>query len=213
MIDTPLWLGDGPPPDVPVPAVNAVGVIKVLVVQLGSGESDETKAYDLGWLLHLVGDLHQPLHAVTGVTPTLPKGDTGGNDVVLEGVKRGESELHGYWDDILGKTAKADKQTKRPRLDKDVATANEIIGAVQMVALSTDADNCNPESWASESFAMAKDDVYGPLDLQPFLTDRGDKLKATLDDNYLQTATSDAKIRIKAAGHRLSMMLKQALAQ
>ena len=30
-----------------------------------SGASDELKSYDLVWLLHLVGDVHQPLHATT----------------------------------------------------------------------------------------------------------------------------------------------------
>lgn len=210
-IDTPLWVGDGPAPTLPaVPQVNAVGVVNVLRTQLGANESDDAKAYDVAWLLHLVGDLHQPLHAVTGVSSALPKGDTGGNSVRLAGVTRGETELHAFWDDILGKTAPADKHTFHLRLDKDVATANEIIVAVQSLPLCADADNCDPAAWASESFKMAQQDVYA-LDFQTISTDRGDQLRVTLDDSYSQTATRDAKIRIRAAGHRLALLLKQIL--
>src|SRR3954470_19659050 len=39
----------------------------------------EQKALALAWLMHLVGDIHQPLHASGRVTPTEPCGDQGGN--------------------------------------------------------------------------------------------------------------------------------------
>jgi len=126
-IDNPIWLGEGTAPHLPdVPQANAVGVVSILKKQLVSKEADAAKAYDLGWLLHLVGDLHQPLHAVTGVTQTLPSGDQGGNKVMVQGVK-GERELHAVWDDFLGKSATPDRQTHLPRLDKDIATADDII--------------------------------------------------------------------------------------
>lgn len=62
-IDNPLWVGQAtPPPQLPkAPTVNAVEVVTVLITQLKSNEADKEKAYDLGWLLHLVGDLHQPM--------------------------------------------------------------------------------------------------------------------------------------------------------
>src|ERR1051326_4796576 len=88
---------------------NAVGVVKVLITQLKSNEADKEKAYDLGWLLHLVGDLHQPMHAVNGISETLPEGDRGGNLVEIKGATDGASELHAFWDEVLGKTAPAEK--------------------------------------------------------------------------------------------------------
>lgn len=45
--------------------------------------SAELKSYDLVWLLHLVGDVHQPLHATSRFTQDEPKGDRGGNEVAL----------------------------------------------------------------------------------------------------------------------------------
>jgi len=41
------------------------------------------KSYDLTWLIHLVGDVHQPLHCVARITKGDPEGDKGGNDVKL----------------------------------------------------------------------------------------------------------------------------------
>jgi len=210
-IDTPLWVGHGAAPQQlpPAPQVNAVGVVKVLVTQLTSGEPDAAKAYDLGWLLHLVGDLHQPLHAVTGVSEAYPDGDVGGNDVVLAGETHSEPELHAYWDDVLAKSARADKQTHHPRLDRDVQAASHIVSALGALPFGDDAGNLDPKAWAAESYKMAAQDVYN-ITLEDISSDRGN-LQATLSDDYFQTATTDAKQRIRLAGHRLALLLKSIL--
>jgi hypothetical protein len=59
------------------------------------------RAIHLAWLMHLVGDLHQPLHSSAMFSARTPKGDQGGN---LVAVRRGNSvlKLHSYWDDVLG---------------------------------------------------------------------------------------------------------------
>src|SRR5262249_54272982 len=54
---------DGSQPQ-PFPAVNALSEIVLLSAALASpATSDPIKSYDLVWLIHLVGDVHQPLHA------------------------------------------------------------------------------------------------------------------------------------------------------
>ena len=52
------------PPD----PVNALTQIKALTTALASKVSDDLKSYDLVWLIHLVGDAHQPLHATSRFT-------------------------------------------------------------------------------------------------------------------------------------------------
>src|SRR5690606_21891784 len=55
------------------------------------------RGLDLAWLLHLVGDLHQPLHSSARVTAADPAGDRGGNAFGL-----GEhGNLHSFWDGVL----------------------------------------------------------------------------------------------------------------
>lgn len=215
-IDTPLWVGNGAAPPLPAtPAVNAVGVVNVLMKQLKSDEGDEERAYDLAWLMHLVGDLHQPLHAVNGITDTLPDGDKGGNRVLVTGVNQGASELHAFWDNLLGKPAGADRTTHRPRLDKDAAAADEVIDSVQKLRLRKTAENLDPAVWARESFDIAKRDAYD-LQLEPITIERPGKdpveeLTTELADKYGATAKRDAQKQVRLAGHRLALLLQQVL--
>ena len=57
---------------------------------------------DLAWLLHLVGDVHQPLHSSGRVSDRDPDGDRGGNDFALDDLEI--RNLHAYWDTILKRT-------------------------------------------------------------------------------------------------------------
>jgi hypothetical protein len=93
---------DGTPvPEVPTP--NAATRTEDFRKVLADPESpDLLKSYDLAWVLHLVGDIHQPLHAVSRFTHQLPQGDLGGNRVRLcDPACR--QELHFVWDQALGR--------------------------------------------------------------------------------------------------------------
>src|ERR1043166_6837010 len=74
----------GPPPP-PVPVPNAQTRITDFRAVLASDSPDLLKSYDLSWLLHLVGDVHQPLHCASLVSHAKPDGDSGGNGVKLSG--------------------------------------------------------------------------------------------------------------------------------
>ena len=56
------------------------------------------KSFMLRFFIHLVGDMHQPLHMSTRCTPELPECDAGGNKFTLKGTP---SELHALWDQCL----------------------------------------------------------------------------------------------------------------
>ncbi len=59
---------------------------------------DTQQAIDLAWTLHLVGDVHQPLHNSARMTRQEPEGDRGGNLFRLAG----KQNLHSYWDGAIG---------------------------------------------------------------------------------------------------------------
>ena len=83
----------------PVPTPNALTQMEKFRAIFGSATaSDELKSYDLSWFLHLIGDVHQPLHATTRVTAAHKDGDDGGNGVKLAS----PSNLHSFWDGVLG---------------------------------------------------------------------------------------------------------------
>jgi len=63
--------------------------------------TDSARSVALAWLLHLVGDAHQPLHNSARITPQDPNGDRGGNLFLLSGAYP-RNNLHAYWDAVVG---------------------------------------------------------------------------------------------------------------
>jgi hypothetical protein len=81
----------------PVNQRNALGAIKeAILVLYSSTTNNTTKALNLKILIHVIGDIHQPLHTATKVSRRFPKGDLGGNLYTLKSPYA--TNLHKYWD-------------------------------------------------------------------------------------------------------------------
>src|SRR5262249_47503449 len=91
-VDLPFTRDNTALPTIPTP--NAQTQITAFRAVLASNSPDKLKSYDLSWLLHLIGDVHQPLHSTTRVSASKPDGDDGGNGVKLTS----PANLHRYWD-------------------------------------------------------------------------------------------------------------------
>ena len=53
-------------------------------------------------IIHYLGDIHQPLHAVAEVDSRFPEGDQGGNLQKIPMDKAsGVDELHAVWDSVI----------------------------------------------------------------------------------------------------------------
>ncbi len=57
------------------------------------------KSMMLRFFVHLVGDMHQPLHVTTRATTDRPEGDKGGN---LFKLNYKINNLHSLWDQAMG---------------------------------------------------------------------------------------------------------------
>jgi hypothetical protein len=185
-IDTPFTTDGTTLPAIPTP--NAQERIALFRAVLASTTAaDALKSYDLTWLLHLVGDIHQPLHAATRVSSTDPDGDAGGNLVKLDCAK---CQLHGFWDDLLGKQSnlKAVREAAR-KLPKPNA---------ELAAKSDEKD------WIAESFQEAQQTVYSA----PIAAGDG---PFTLTTQYKKNAGKLAKQRVALAGTRLANLLNTEL--
>ena len=83
---------------------NVVTQIDWAAAQLRSNDP-ATKPIALCWLLHLIGDIHQPNHAITLYSEAFPQGDRGGNLSLIR-IENGESvKMHLYWDGLMGQFA------------------------------------------------------------------------------------------------------------
>jgi hypothetical protein len=184
-IDTPFSTDGTALPAVPIPnAQERIGVFRGV---LSSNSPDKLKSYDLVWLIHIVGDIHQPLHTTTRVSAAEPQGDAGGNTVKLSCAK---CELHFFWDDLLG--AGNDLNTVKK-------AARKIPKADSSVAAKMD-----EQVWVSEGYQAAKAYVY----VSPVEAGNG---PFTLSPAYKKTAGKVAKQRVALAGERLARMFNEEL--
>jgi hypothetical protein len=175
-----------------VPEPNAGTEIAVFRAVLSSSQPDPLKSYDLVWIEHLVGDVHQPLHASTRVSSTHIAGDAGGNLVAFCSATASScsGNLHAFWDDVLGTS-------------NSLASAKAFAAGLT-VPTTTPADIIDARTWIAESFQLAQTAVYvGPVQA-------GDgPFRAT--DAYATMARATARLRVALAGARLAALLNAEL--
>ena len=111
--------------------------------------SPEVRAVYLSWLIHLIGDLHQPLHTTALVNAMFPKGDKGGNDFYVMPASKG-IRLHSFWDQLLGTRNQARSQANY---------AAEIKSHHWKIFLR-ELKHKTVEQWSLESRALAIDKAY-----------------------------------------------------
>lgn len=137
----------------------------------------------LKYLVHFVGDLHQPLHLGN-------LADRGGNRITLE--YRGKmTNLHALWDGgLLARQGRSLLQYARD-LGRRVS-AREL----------EEWSGKDVEDWANESRRLALESAYGPLPAGA----------ARIEKAYIVTARQVLGLRMAQAGVRLGEMLNAALA-
>lgn len=81
-------------------AVSSVEVIKNAARVLGFNVNQTTaqRALFARYLIHVVGDIHQPLHSVSMYNETFPNGDRGGNSLKIQLMNGTLRDLHSFWD-------------------------------------------------------------------------------------------------------------------
>lgn len=170
---------------------NALTEIQLLSKAIATDEKDNVKSYDIVWLEHLVGDVHQPLHCTSRFTNNHPNGDAGGNLVAFCS-KPCKDELHAYWDGLLG---------DKPSI-ADVSQTGDRLLALKKPAAANSGD---PNEWVNESFALAKSVVY----VAPISTDDSprDLISSRPDKAYEAKATDVAQSHLTLAGYRLANLL------
>ena len=141
-------------------------------------------------ILHVVGDIHQPLHAATRVSSQFPQGDRGGNLVPLSGSPVAKN-LHAYWDRGAGLLITKRRYTQA-QLTKRAASI-ERRWPCQLNAM-----DINPVHWADESHALAVSKAYKELP--------GDSAP---DKHYQQLTKKIAEQQIALAGCRLGALLNK----
>lgn len=162
--------------------------------------SDEDRAIALAWIMHIVGDLHQPLHDSGRVTKYDPKGDQGGNLFIVspKGAK-GEDRvsLHWFWDSIIGRSVP--RQNDECDSDYIPPIAKQIMNKFPYSKMQNRLELGKFDEWQQEGFKIASTKLY-PASL---------KFNETPSEAYKKQAFEIAQEQIALAGYRLGDMLNQ----
>lgn len=153
------------------------------------GTDAEERLFALKFLLHFVGDIHQPLHSSDNH-------DNGGNSVkiTVDGFPhKSKDELHGFWD-----TQFVDGIAKPPSV-----LAKKLLRQITPDQAKTWATD-SPEDWQMEAFNIAKTDAYG----DPPLSKNG---QHHLHKAYVDRAKRNITLQLSRAGIRLAYVLNRRL--
>jgi hypothetical protein len=140
----------------------------------------------LRFVVHIVGDLHQPLHVGKCC-------DKGGNDVKVKWFGR-DLNLHSVWDSAL--------------VDEQQLSFTEMTAKLQRHTSNADVIkwwDVNPRDWMSES-AQFRDTIYPRPSSDP-------KMAPELSYSYVYQNTPIMELRLKQAGVRLAAYLNALYAE
>lgn len=200
-IDQPFSIdGTSLPAGIPE-ADNIVKALEDNVNILKTSANKDAQAQALRFIIHFVGDIHQPLHCATRVSTANPEGDRGGNLVKISvpgsGGQLRDTNLHSYWDGGIGSFPRTGPNFAPPPLKQ--------IGPATLIAMrgnpATDPnvklnDPFNYSAWADESFALAREVAYRGVT-------NGSKPNAT----YRAASLRVVRKRVAWGGYRLAALL------
>jgi hypothetical protein len=153
--------------------------------------SKKERAIALAWAIHLIGDVHQPMHCGSLFNEFVPKGDKGGN---LSYIFFGNSGtgIHKIWDDAFGKTR---------QYNLVVDTANALNSKYSNLNINS---TYNPQVWSLESFNFAV--KYGYLNGDLKIAYKKEEAVLPPKD-YLSNMRELSDKQAVIAGHRLAQFI------
>ena len=140
------------------------------------------RAEALKWVVHLVGDMHQPMHVGD-------RGDRGGNDTRITWDTL-PGNLHGLWDTGLLLATGLDENALVTMLERRLRQRGDLARLTSGSVLE----------WAMESHAASRDVVYGFL-----------PATLALDRSYLVKVRPALEDRLLRASARLAAVLERTL--
>lgn len=190
--------------DSPFPDNDVLAGIKACRAILANKQADPVaRAVYLSWLIHLVGDIHQPLHSVALIEGsfTPPTGDQGGNLFFVfknqaqlvnhqqDPNKFPATKLHSFWDQQIGAALVPDPV-------KASNDADALMSEHPRSALSELSQGADIQAWSFESRDQAIESAY---------KFHGARIKqnVVLPNGYAGNANQVARRRLALAGYRL----------
>jgi hypothetical protein len=173
-------------------AGNQIGVYRKVLADQNASRAARAEA--LTFLIHLVGDIHQPLH-------TADNHDRGGNEVKVRQEKRGHyaASLHALWDTEL----------------VELVVGDATIGSWSADAMSafdshfSEWRSGDVADWIAASNQLARNDVYQPL--PEFACGQLPREAEKISVSYLENGQQVVREELVKAGVRIAEVVNEAL--
>lgn len=199
-IDFPFSTDGTPLPDDLPQAENVVRALaRYVAVLRAPSASDAAKAEALRFVIHFVGDVHQPLHCVSRVSRRLPHGDEGGNRFGLKDPNRLDNRynLHKYWDNGMERFPRMGPDYAPPPMQEIGPAAQRAMQAYPESSADWRAGGAEDfQAWALEGSELAKRYAY-----------RGVGRGKVPSRRYEEQAFRVAEEQVARAGYRLARLL------
>ncbi len=178
--------------------VNVIYALCQVTKTLKKSPREFDKAWMLPMLIHLVGDVHQPLHGATQYTKDKPEGDQGGNlfFIIVNGKT---ANLHLYWDLGLGLLGNVHAPyhpvtTESPMTE---GLAKEWAAEFPQTYFKEQIQDINFDHWAKADLDLAKAVVYQTPEY------------AAPSEAYIASGQKLIKEKVVLAGYRLAYLMQK----
>ena len=169
-----------------------------LEIVFDESKSMEERAAHFSWVLHLVGDIHQPLHSVALVSDVYPEGDRGGNLFIVRPSSESSGiNLHALWDGLLGRS---------PEIRNARNETTRLLYMTEPGFRLAESDQTSVRDWAIESRAIAIEYVYLEGRLEGEVPENRENAPI-LPEDYTRNAKEIAERRVVIAGVRLARVI------
>jgi len=184
--------------------ISGIADSETAVAKLDKPKDAATRAKMLSFVLHLIGDIHQPLHCGTMFDERFPapEGDRGGNKAFVKpAVGEKPIKLHAYWDQLFGPGTSYNHAVPMTMVIAAAHQAKDLASRFKREDLSELAAHHTAEEWSVESRDLVIKEVWLDYQLQASANEND---APELPAGYHERAKAVAERRASLAGYRLA---------
>lgn len=162
---------------------------------------DSGLAVSFAWryLIHLVGDMHQPLHSASLYSAKFEHGDRGGNSFHIHYEDDHQiKNLHALWDACVGQYGSIWAPMNQNEYEHISTVATNLTNSIPRSAVADRVKILDNRVWATESNEIAEKVVYA--DIQP---------NEAPSEEYLARGRRVVDEQLVVAGYRLADMMME----
>lgn len=169
-------------------------ISKNIKLLISEDTTPSEKAFSLKFVIHLIGDMHQPMHSISRVSSKYKWGDMGGNFFKINHPEY--KNLHSLWDSGLMTLPRVERPfTTESKQFLDSLTDN-IVALYPRSSFSHEYLNAKYDVWQEENIEIVKNNVYPNIEFD-----------GVPSQEYLETNRPIIQRQLALAGYRIANTL------